>query len=136
MQEFTKKNKWVLDNATSENEIEIKAFREGEVPGTHVIKYTSDIDTLEIKHTAHNREGFAGGAVIIESAQITAGHTAGGRSRHQRRTHRSDRIVRSGRAGYGNRTVVNIFFVESGVGHTGYVQVTGQPGKVAGEWHV
>lgn len=42
----------------------IVAYREGEVPGTHSIKYTSKIDDIEIKHTAHNREGFALGAVL------------------------------------------------------------------------
>ncbi|QLE02120.1 4-hydroxy-tetrahydrodipicolinate reductase [Galbibacter sp. BG1] len=57
------KTGWKLDQA-SENEIPIKALREPEVPGTHSISYKSDVDTIEIKHTAHNREGFALGAVI------------------------------------------------------------------------
>jgi 4-hydroxy-tetrahydrodipicolinate reductase len=39
-------------------------MREGEVPGTHIIKYTSAIDDIEIMHKAHNRQGFALGAVI------------------------------------------------------------------------
>jgi 4-hydroxy-tetrahydrodipicolinate reductase len=34
------------------------------VPGTHIIKYSSDIDDIEIMHKAHNRKGFALGAVI------------------------------------------------------------------------
>ena len=42
----------------------INAFREENVPGTHAIKYSSEIDEIEIKHTAHNRKGFAKGAVI------------------------------------------------------------------------
>jgi 4-hydroxy-tetrahydrodipicolinate reductase len=42
----------------------IEAIREGEVPGTHFVMYKSDIDTIEIKHTAHNRKGFALGAVV------------------------------------------------------------------------
>ncbi|MDI1256356.1 MAG: 4-hydroxy-tetrahydrodipicolinate reductase [Flavobacterium sp.] len=54
---------WTLD-FPSENEILIDAKREENVPGTHAIIYNSDIDTIEIKHTAHNREGFALGAVI------------------------------------------------------------------------
>ncbi len=45
-------------------EIPITAERIGEVPGTHVVTYTSDIDSIEIKHEAHNREGFAKGAII------------------------------------------------------------------------
>ncbi|MCF8714834.1 4-hydroxy-tetrahydrodipicolinate reductase [Joostella atrarenae] len=54
---------WKLDNATSD-EIPIKALRQPEVPGTHTIIYKSDVDTIDITHTAHNREGFALGAVI------------------------------------------------------------------------
>lgn len=44
--------------------IPISSVREGNVPGTHVVKYDSPIDSIEIKHTAHNRSGFALGAVI------------------------------------------------------------------------
>ncbi|EIA10445.1 dihydrodipicolinate reductase [Flavobacterium frigoris PS1] len=54
---------WTLDNA-KENEIHIEAKRIGTVPGTHTVKYNSAVDAIEIKHTAHNREGFALGAVI------------------------------------------------------------------------
>ncbi len=42
----------------------IKDVREGEVPGTHIIKYASEVDDIEIMHKAHNRKGFALGAVI------------------------------------------------------------------------
>ncbi|HRH85191.1 MAG TPA: dihydrodipicolinate reductase C-terminal domain-containing protein, partial [Bacteroidia bacterium] len=44
--------------------IPIQSIREPDVPGTHEIKYTSDEDVIEIKHTAINREGFAKGAVL------------------------------------------------------------------------
>lgn len=54
---------WALDTAAN-NILPITAVREGEVPGTHTVSYASGIDTIEIKHTAHNREGFALGAVI------------------------------------------------------------------------
>ncbi|TCK66701.1 dihydrodipicolinate reductase [Winogradskyella wandonensis] len=54
---------WTLDEADSNN-IKIKAKRIVDVPGTHIINYNSDVDSIEIKHTAHNREGFALGAVI------------------------------------------------------------------------
>lgn len=54
---------WSL-KANSDDEIEIEALREDAVPGTHSVYYTSDVDTIEIKHTAHSREGFAFGAVI------------------------------------------------------------------------
>ncbi len=42
----------------------IEAIREGEVPGTHSVYYRSEVDEIEIKHTAFNRNGFALGAVI------------------------------------------------------------------------
>jgi 4-hydroxy-tetrahydrodipicolinate reductase len=47
-----------------ESDLPISAIREENVPGTHLISYTSEIDTLTIKHQAHNRKGFALGAVI------------------------------------------------------------------------
>ncbi|MES2240058.1 MAG: 4-hydroxy-tetrahydrodipicolinate reductase [Bacteroidota bacterium] len=61
--ENSKYSNWTLENA-KENDILIDAVRTGEVPGTHTVTYDSGIDSIEIKHTAHNREGFALGAVI------------------------------------------------------------------------
>ena len=55
---------WTLDEAKNPSELLITAKRIPDVPGTHIITYKSHIDTLEIKHEAHNREGFAQGAVI------------------------------------------------------------------------
>ena len=60
----TRYNIWELDKATSEDNIAIKAIRSPGVPGTHSITYQSFIDSLQIKHTAHNRQGFALGAVL------------------------------------------------------------------------
>ncbi|NGY37558.1 4-hydroxy-tetrahydrodipicolinate reductase [Flavobacterium sp. XN-5] len=54
---------WTLDTPAA-NEIHIEAKRIGTVPGTHTVTYNSVVDSIEIKHTAHNREGFALGAVI------------------------------------------------------------------------
>ena len=54
---------WKLDE-TKEKELGIFAIREDEVPGTHSIFYRSEVDEIEIKHTAFNRNGFALGAVI------------------------------------------------------------------------
>ncbi|MEO8236155.1 MAG: 4-hydroxy-tetrahydrodipicolinate reductase [Flavobacterium sp.] len=54
---------WTLDNA-KQNELHIDAKRIENIPGTHSIFYDSSVDQIEIKHTAHNREGFALGAVI------------------------------------------------------------------------
>ena len=62
--ENTDKESWALNVTTNENVIPITAKRIDEVPGTHTITYESDVDTLEIKHTAHSRDGFALGAVI------------------------------------------------------------------------
>jgi 4-hydroxy-tetrahydrodipicolinate reductase len=54
---------WKLNKA-DENEISIISKRIGDVPGTHTVDYESIVDSIEIKHTAHNRKGFALGAVI------------------------------------------------------------------------
>lgn len=54
---------WTLENPKSDN-ILIEAKRIENVPGTHTVTYKSNIDLIEIKHLAHNREGFALGAVI------------------------------------------------------------------------
>ena len=54
---------WTLENSKS-NDIVIDAKRIENVPGTHTVSYNSDVDLIEIKHLAHNREGFALGAVV------------------------------------------------------------------------
>ena len=59
----SEKENWKLDTA-KENEIPIYAKRVDDVPGTHTISYKSEIDSIEITHTAHSRAGFALGAVI------------------------------------------------------------------------
>ncbi|WP_420572548.1 4-hydroxy-tetrahydrodipicolinate reductase [Kordia sp.] len=57
-------NDWKLDTAETDREIPIVAKRIPEVPGTHEITYNSKIDSISIKHEAHNRQGFALGAVV------------------------------------------------------------------------
>lgn len=54
---------WTMENP-SEHQIHIEAKRIENIPGTHSIFYDSIVDQIEIKHTAHSREGFALGAVI------------------------------------------------------------------------
>ena len=54
---------WKLDEEAKDS-LFIQSLREGEVPGTHSIKYGSPIDDITIEHKAHNRKGFALGAVI------------------------------------------------------------------------
>ena len=61
--ENSKSSDWSLSTDKSD-EIQIDAIREGEVPGTHNVTYESSIDAISIKHEAHNREGFALGAVV------------------------------------------------------------------------
>ena len=64
------KQKWVSTEAGHEpvphddKAIEIESLREGTVPGTHTVRYDSDVDRIEITHLAHSRQGFALGAVI------------------------------------------------------------------------
>ena len=53
--------------------LRIDAVREGEVPGIHAITYDSDADMIQIVHSAHNRKGFALGAVL--AAEFTATHS-------------------------------------------------------------
>ncbi|OCK52102.1 4-hydroxy-tetrahydrodipicolinate reductase [Chryseobacterium sp. CBo1] len=54
---------WKLED-TQEKQLGIFSIREDEVPGTHSVYYRSEVDEIEIKHTAHNRNGFALGAVV------------------------------------------------------------------------
>lgn len=61
--ENSKYEAWKLDE-TKDKELGIFAIREDEVPGTHSVFYRSEVDEIEIKHTAFNRNGFALGAVI------------------------------------------------------------------------
>ena len=63
IEKIDRKSAWSITNSGSTN-LFIKDVREGEVPGTHLIKYQSDIDDIEIMHKAHNRKGFALGAVV------------------------------------------------------------------------
>jgi 4-hydroxy-tetrahydrodipicolinate reductase len=62
--ENTDYTNWTLDANPKENEISIEALRIENVPGTHSIFYNSEVDTIEIKHTAHSRDGFALGSII------------------------------------------------------------------------
>ncbi|HNM67992.1 MAG TPA: dihydrodipicolinate reductase C-terminal domain-containing protein, partial [Chitinophagales bacterium] len=59
-----RKADWKNEQTKSENTLDIISLREPNVPGTHTVTYNSEIDSIELKHTAHNRKGFAGGAVV------------------------------------------------------------------------
>lgn len=65
------KTKWInhlMDEQQNEipksDELLIESLRIDDVPGTHTVLYSSEVDQIELKHTAHNREGFALGALI------------------------------------------------------------------------
>lgn len=59
-----RKDVWVNDNSEKDYELEVISHRVENVPGTHIVKYESEIDEIEITHTAKSRQGFAKGAVI------------------------------------------------------------------------
>ena len=65
LKNVTRKKSWVSKKTTKADEIYIGSFRIDQVPGTHIVKYESPIDDIEIKHTAHSRDGFALGAVLV-----------------------------------------------------------------------
>lgn len=59
----TDKNNWAIENP-KEDDVFIDVKRIDDVPGTHSVFYNSAVDFIEIKHVAHNREGFALGAIV------------------------------------------------------------------------
>lgn len=63
IENISRKTKWSIEDK-AQSTLFIKDVREGEVPGTHVVKYHSPTDDIEIMHKAHNRKGFALGAVV------------------------------------------------------------------------
>jgi 4-hydroxy-tetrahydrodipicolinate reductase len=60
-----RKNSWINKNEESAEQLAIFSHRIDPAPGTHSVKYSSLIDDIEIKHTAHTREGFALGAIEV-----------------------------------------------------------------------
>lgn len=62
--EIPRKKNWVNYNSENADDLVIISKREDPAPGTHSIRYSSIVDDIEIIHTAHNRQGFATGAVL------------------------------------------------------------------------
>ncbi|WP_192348181.1 4-hydroxy-tetrahydrodipicolinate reductase [Algoriphagus sp. Y33] len=64
---ITELNAWELSEGTNGNEhsLPITSKRIDPAPGTHIIRYSSEIDDIEITHTAHSRQGFALGAILV-----------------------------------------------------------------------
>ena len=78
LENIKRKSEWVLSNAQCKMQnaqLAIEALREGKVPGTHIITYDSEVDSITIKHEAKSREGFALGAVV--AAEFLVGKPAG-----------------------------------------------------------
>jgi 4-hydroxy-tetrahydrodipicolinate reductase len=71
LKEIPRKKKWVNEGSTNPEDLGIISRRIDPAPGTHIIRYTSDVDDIEIRHTAHSRKGFALGA--ITAAEWLAG---------------------------------------------------------------
>jgi 4-hydroxy-tetrahydrodipicolinate reductase len=71
IQNIGNKKRWLLSDANEKDAIPIIAHRIENMPGTHKITYSSSIDDIDIIHTAHNRDGFALGAVL--AAEYIAG---------------------------------------------------------------
>ncbi len=67
---YDTKNNWSESDNIEKDIIHIESLREGEVPGTHIIKYNSTVDEIQISHKAKSRKGFALGAVL--AAEFTA----------------------------------------------------------------
>ncbi len=64
LEQVKRKKQWVNELSDHPEDLEIISQRIDPAAGTHSVKYSSAIDNLEIIHTAHNRKGFAGGAVL------------------------------------------------------------------------
>lgn len=60
-----RKNNWVNNADAKSEELLIISERVDPTPGTHEINYNSAIDSIDIRHTAHGREGFASGAILV-----------------------------------------------------------------------
>lgn len=64
LENIRRKKQWVNKATLSPEDLPIISERIDPAPGTHIVKYSSPIDDIEISHTAHNRKGFATGAVL------------------------------------------------------------------------
>jgi 4-hydroxy-tetrahydrodipicolinate reductase len=65
IKKFEQKKQWAKGETHNPEDLVIRSYREDPAPGTHVVRYQSPIDDIEIRHTAHSREGFALGAVAV-----------------------------------------------------------------------
>lgn len=70
IEEYDHLNGWQNEVTTETNKLGIISLREGDVPGIHTIKYDSDVDYIEITHSAKSRKGFALGAVFAAEFSV------------------------------------------------------------------
>jgi 4-hydroxy-tetrahydrodipicolinate reductase len=63
LENYPSREGWINESTEDAHKLGIISRREGEVPGTHIIRYTSAVDEIQLVHQAHNRKGFALGAV-------------------------------------------------------------------------
>ncbi len=73
LRQMDRKNKWVNQASAVPEDIGIISYRKDMIPGIHTIRYDSDMDTLELTHSAKSRKGFALGAVL--AAEYLKGKT-------------------------------------------------------------
>lgn len=64
LQQIERKKQWINNESSNPHDLKIISKRIDPAAGTHKVKYTSSVDDIEILHTAHNRQGFAKGAVL------------------------------------------------------------------------
>ena len=64
IKEIPRKSIWINEPSTNDEALVINSIRLDPAPGTHTVTYHSGVDDITIAHTAHNRKGFAGGAIL------------------------------------------------------------------------
>lgn len=64
LEQISRKSAYTLDSEINPTDLMIVSKRLKDTPGTHKVTYSSEVDQIEIKHTAHSRKGFASGAVL------------------------------------------------------------------------
>jgi 4-hydroxy-tetrahydrodipicolinate reductase len=64
IKELPRKTSWINEPSVNDEVLIIHSKRTDPAPGTHTVRYSSGVDDIEIIHTAHNRKGFAGGALL------------------------------------------------------------------------
>ena len=65
MENYESKRSWANQKTKDQHTLEIISYRKENIPGTHLVKYSSSSDEILIQHTAHKRESFALGAVLV-----------------------------------------------------------------------